>query len=159
MRLRAETYEQILAQLKSDSHREKDKRREPRVGLAAEADYVMVNEKGKRVAGVLRVRDVSVSGVGLVFPQEMPKKQRFVVQLKKKNDDPLWLICLTAHCRKVDGNFYSVGARIEQVLRADAVRKIEAQTAAASASAAVKSRPAATSSPADVERISKAILS
>ncbi len=147
-------YDQILAALKSDSHRVKDKRREPRVGLAGEAGYVTVNDKGKRVAGVVRVRDVSPSGIGLFFSEQMVKNQRFVLQLASSNDQPLWLVCLAAYCRRVDGGRFSVGARIHQVLRADQIQKIESH--AVVQAAPVKHR--ASMDVSDIERISKAIL-
>ena len=44
MRLSAQIYLQILASLKSDALKDRSKRREPRVGLAGEAEFVTVNE-------------------------------------------------------------------------------------------------------------------
>jgi hypothetical protein len=161
MRLSAEMYDQITAALKSDLHGNKDKRREPRVGLAGEVGYVTVTDKGKRMAGVVRVRDVSPSGIGLFFSEQIAKEQRFVLQLASSNRKPLWLVCLAAYCRKVDGGRFSVGARIHQVLRADQIQKIEAQTAAANAPVNARTTAVKQREPLDVtdiERISKAIL-
>ena len=110
MRMSAEMYEQIVAALRSDSHRDRDKRREPRVGLAAEVDYVTV-EEGKRIAGVVRVRDVSPTGIGLFFSKQIDKRQRFVVQLYTNSEEPMWLVCQAAYCRRVDGGSFSVGAQ------------------------------------------------
>ena len=154
MRLSAEMYRQITAALKSDSHREKDKRREPRVGMAAEVEYVTVNEAGKRIAGTVRVRDVSLSGIGLFFSQEIAKGQRFVAQLPSTNEDPVWLVCQVAYCRKVDGGRFSVGAKLNQILKADQIQKMEAQNAAP----VIKFRQPTAVAMSDVERISKAIL-
>ena len=154
MRMSAEMYEQIVAALKSDSHRDKDKRREPRVGLAGEVDYVTV-EEGKRIAGVVRVRDVSPSGIGLFFSRQIGKRQRFVVQLHGNDDEPMWLVCQAAYCRRVEGGSFSVGARINQILRAEQIQKMEVNTAAA---LAAPPRQPASLAMSDVERISKAIL-
>jgi PilZ domain len=156
MRLSAETYETIVAALKSDSQREKNKRREPRVGVAGEAEFVTVDSAGKRIAGTVRVRDVSPSGIGLLLSQQIAAKQRFVIQLYAANRDPLWLVCLAAYCRKVDGGVYSVGAKIQQVLRAEQIQKLESPPAAAAAVKVPARQRQVNQS--DVERISKAIL-
>jgi hypothetical protein len=151
-------YEQIVTALKSDSHREKDKRREPRVGMAGEAEFVTVDETGKRVAGTVRVRDVSTTGIGLFFSKQIEKQQRFVLQLYTSDQNPLWLVCRAAYCRRVEGGRFSVGAKINQILRPDQIQKMDVQSAAsATAGTSVRRNPVVTKS--DVERISKAILS
>jgi hypothetical protein len=154
MRLSAEMFDQIVAALKSDSHRDKDKRREPRVGMAGEADLVTVGENGKRAAGKVRVRDISASGIGIVFSQNLNKDQRFVIQLESAAGEPVWLVCLTAYCKKANGNF-SIGAKIKQVMRSDQIHRVEAQTAAASSIVAHTASPVDI---ADIARISKAII-
>jgi hypothetical protein len=160
MRLTAEMYEQIAGKLKSDSQGNRDKRQEPRVGLPGEANLVSVDDAGRRIAGVARVRDVSQSGIGLIFNQQLAVKQRFVIQLKYANDQPLWLICSTAYCRAIDGGRFTVGARLVQTLHAQEVRLVEAKQAAAAKAAAapVAVKKAVAVSASDVERISKAIL-
>ena len=50
MRLSAEMYEQIVAALKSDSHRERDKRLEPRVGLDRPCRIDLLEQRGQRFA-------------------------------------------------------------------------------------------------------------
>ncbi len=131
MRLSAQMYQQILKGLRSDSHREKDKRREPRVGMAGEVDFVTITELGKRVAGIAKVRDVSRSGIGLLFSHHIASHQRFVVQLESSSGEPIWLVCNAAHCRAVEGGHFSVGARILQLLHAEEIQKVEAKAAAA----------------------------
>jgi hypothetical protein len=168
MRLSAEMYDQIVAALRSDKQRDKDKRKEPRVGLAGEANLVAVSETGVRISGVTRVRDISPTGIGLIFNKQLAKGQRFVVQLEGFDGQPVWLVATTAYCRTIDNTKHSIGAKIQQVLRADQIQKIEDKaTAATAASAAVNAprRPATlapTAAPAaatsDIARISKAIL-
>jgi hypothetical protein len=155
MRLTAEMYEQIVAALKSDSHGDRDKRRQPRVGMAAEADFVMVIADGARIAGVVRVRDVSASGIGLLFARQIAKNQRFVLQLYGANEQPLWLVCTAAYCRGGEEDRYSVGARIQQILKADQIQRGELNPNAIAAAAA---RANAKVDMTDVERISRAIL-
>jgi hypothetical protein len=154
MRLSAELYDQIAASLRSDSVRDKDKRREPRVGMAGEADLITVGSDGKRVAGLVRIRDVSVNGIGFCSTQPLDLGQRFVVQLQAGNGERLWLVCLAAYCRKINHGNYIVGARIKQHMGAEQIRKVEAQTAAT----ALVSKPETPVDLADMARISKAIL-
>lgn len=156
MRLSAEMFDQIVAALKSDSRRDKDKRREPRVGVAGETTLVTVTEAGKRLSDTVRVRDISRTGIGLISTQNLAEKQRFVLQLQYANEEPLWLVCLTAYCRAVDGGRFTIGAKIQQLLKADQIPK-----PAPKASAAVGNPVAARSTPlnaSDISRISKAIL-
>jgi hypothetical protein len=158
MRLSAEMYEQIVAGLKSDSHRDKDKRREPRVGMAGEVDFVTVDDAGKRIAGSVKIRDVSRSGVGLLVNQRIAPQQRFVVQLASFNGEPIWLVCISAYCRPIDGGRFSVGARIMQLLRAEEIQKVEAKAMAANQAAIPIPRRASEGQEADIARISRAIL-
>jgi hypothetical protein len=154
MRLSAELYDQIVAALRSDSQRDKDKRREPRVGMAGEADLITVNAEGRRIAGLVRVRDISAAGVGLSFNQPLAQGQRFVLQLQAGKRERLWLVCHAAYSRKIGGGSYSVGARIKQVMRSEQIKNVEAQMAAAS----LVSKPGSSVQLADAARISKAIL-
>lgn len=154
MRLSAQSYQQILASLKSDALKDRSKRREPRVGLAGEAEFVTVNESGTRSAGLVRLRDVSRSGIGLLFNQAMAAKQHFVLRLHSYVDEPIWLVCSTAYCRPIESGQFAVGARIIQLLSAEEIHKIEAKAAAAKPATA---KPT-TAQEADISRISKAIL-
>jgi hypothetical protein len=169
MRLSAEMFNTIVAGLKSDSRSAKDKRKEPRVGVAGDAPLVSVGEGGRRISGTVRVRDLSPTGIGIIFNQELPAKQRFVIQLLHEDNQPLWLVCKAAHCRAIDGGRFTIGARIDQLLRAKEIHKIEQEKATAAAAAAAATakkahRPAPTpprvpalNTP-DIARISKAIL-
>jgi hypothetical protein len=108
------------------------------------------------MAGKVRVRDISATGIGMTFTQPLTKNQRFVIQLDSSKDGPIWLVCLTAYCRPGVGS-YTVGARIKQVMRAEEIAKIETQTGTAT------TMPIPTPAPvqgdmSDIARISKAIL-
>jgi hypothetical protein len=160
MRLSAEMYDRIVSGLKSDTQGEKNKRREPRVGLAGEVDFVAVTEIGKRLAGSAKIRDVSRSGIGLLFTQQIPRNQRFIVQLSSEQDNELWLICVAAYCRPTSGGFFSVGAKITQTMRGDQIRKTEARTADTAAKEPAESPPRKCHEldMSEVARIARAIL-
>ncbi len=155
MRVSVELYDQIVSALRSDKSGDKDKRREPRVGLTGEANLITVGADGKRLAGTVRIRDVSPGGIGLFFNQPLEKGQRFVLQLEAMNGDRLWLVCHAAHTKKIEGGRFLVGARVAQVMRADQIKQVEAQTAASSRRVARAESPVDL---ADVARLSKAIL-
>jgi hypothetical protein len=156
MRLSAEMYDQVLAALRSDSRGGKDKRREPRVGLAGEAKLVAMTDTGKRIADSVRVRDVSRGGIGLISNQQLISQQRFVLQLRYQDDEPLWLVCFTAYCRAIDGGRFTIGAKIQQLLKADQIPKAGAKAGVALAGhSPIKPKALAES---DIARISKAIL-
>jgi uncharacterized membrane protein YcjF (UPF0283 family) len=152
-------YKQIVEGLKSDSHQNRDKRREPRVGMAGEVEFVTVDDAGKRVAGQVKIRDISRSGVGLLFTQNLASWQRFVIQLASSTDEPIWLVCTAAYCRRIEEGQFSVGARIMQLLRAEQIHQIEAKSAAThKAAAMVPARKVLKEDQADIARISRAIL-
>jgi hypothetical protein len=158
MRLSAEMYNQIVEGLRSDSHRDKDKRREPRVGMAGEAQFVTMTAEGKRIAGMVKVRDVSRSGLGLLFAQQIPAQQRFVVQLASSSGEPIWVVCNSTHCRRIEGDVFSVGARILQLLRSDEIHKVEAKAAKAHAASLAPPPKPAQGNKADIARVSRAVL-
>lgn len=153
MRLSAEMFQEIVDALHSDVQRERDHRLEPRVGMAVEATLVSLGPDGKRLASRVRIRDISRSGIGLYYPTRFAKAQRLVIQLHTHNEEPIWLICVTAYCRRVEQDRYAVGARIKQMLRPEQVRKVEAQLGRAALGLLLD--PGAR---ADVARIAKAIL-
>jgi hypothetical protein len=158
MRLSAEMYKQIVAGLKSDSHQHRDKRREPRVGMAGEVEFVTVDETGKRVAGAVKIRDISRSGVGLLFNKPVLAQQRFVIQLASAKGEPVWLVCTTAYCRRVEEGWFSIGARIIQLLRAEQIQQIESKSSAPQPAPTEAMRGISLADRADVARISRAIL-
>jgi hypothetical protein len=165
MRLSADLYDQIIAALKSDGRADREKRTEPRVGLAGDSTLVTVDETGKRVSDLIRVRDVSRSGIGLIANQKLSAKQRFVLQLQYHNDEPLWMVCFTAYCRAIEGGRFTVGAKIEQLLKADQIPKAQPKPVAVPVGAGAAAAPyqpvpysPAQMSPSEIARISKAIL-
>ena len=104
----------------------------------------------------MRVRDISPRGIGLFSSRQIGICQRLVVQLYTYHkEEPVWLVCQVAYCRKVESGSFSVGARISEILRADQIRKMEAHTCSREELLASKSTSLQT---ADIERISKAIL-
>src|SRR3954465_13697273 len=119
MRLSAEMFNEIVDALRSDRKGDRDQRIEPRVGMAGEATLVSICSDGKRQVSRVRIRDVSRSGIGFCTGTKFGKDQRVIIQLLSHGGDPIWLICVAAHCRRVETDRYSIGARIKQVMRAE----------------------------------------
>ena len=154
MRLSAELFKQIVDGLRSDNRSDRDKRLEPRVGMAGEVTLIYLDTEGKRKSTRARVRDVSRSGIGLYHRTKFGKDQRMVVQLQSANGDPIWLLCVPAHSNCVEKDRWVVGARIKQALHPDEVRRLIDQMGNSAPHMLLSA-----SDRADAERIAKAILS
>jgi hypothetical protein len=162
MRLSAELFEQIVVALKSDTSSDRDKRLEPRVGMAGEATLVSLGTDGKRTSVRVRVRDVSHSGIGLHHHTHFALKHKFFLQLQSDGREPMCLVCVTAYCRRLgNGDGYSVGARISRVLKGEQVHKMEVELdrLQAQAKTPVTLGELSASDRARIDHISRAILS
>jgi hypothetical protein len=152
MMLSAEMFEQIAEALKSDGRPGRDKRLEPRVGMTGEVMLLNVSNRRRRGVMSVRVRDVSRSGVGLYHGKRFAKDQRFIIQLSTVTNEPIWMICVTAYCRKLEDDRFSIGARIQQVLSAAEVELLSRKLNGVGGDLNVENVV-------DINRISAAILS
>ena len=112
MQLSAELYSQIIKDLTSDGLGEfgRQQRREPRVGVRAKA-YILPSLSATTPIPV-RVRDVSVGGMGLLLPRELGPDRLFLLLLPKVGGHPpLRLACTVAHCQAIGDDLYAIGAR------------------------------------------------
>ena len=112
MQLSAELYSQIIRDLTSDGAGEfgRQQRREPRVGVRARA-YILPTLSATTPVAV-RVRDLSVGGMGLLLPRDMGPDRLFLVLLPKAGGHPpVRLACTVAHCQAIAEGLYAVGAR------------------------------------------------
>jgi hypothetical protein len=112
MQLSAELYSQIIKDLVSDGLGEfgRQQRREPRVGVRAKA-YILPSLSATTPIPV-RVRDVSVGGMGLLLPRDLGPDRLFLLLLPKSGGHPpLRLACTVAHCSAIAEDLFAVGAR------------------------------------------------
>ena len=112
MQLSAELYSQIVKDLVSDGLGEfgRQQRREPRVGMRARA-YILPSVSSTTPVPV-RVRDVSVGGMGLILSREISPDRLFLLLLPKGGGrPPVRLACTVAHCQEIGDDLYAVGAR------------------------------------------------
>ena len=154
MQLSAELYSQIVKDLVSDGLGEfgRQQRREPRVGMRARA-YILPSVSATAPVPV-RVRDVSVGGMGLLLPTEMGPDRLFLLLLPRAGGHPpVRLACTVAHCQAIAEDLFAVGARFARwdeiaALGPDVTCKSREWPAkAASAKAKIAQRLATTPSP------------
>src|ERR1700722_16123977 len=86
---------------------------------------VTLMSDGRRESQRVRIRDISHSGLGICYQKRFAKEQRFIIQLQSINGDPIWLICITAYCRKAESHRFVIGGRIKQVLKSEQVQRIQ----------------------------------
>lgn len=112
MQLSAELYAQIVKDLVSDGLGEfgRQQRREPRVGIRARA-YILPS-MSSTVPIPVRVRDVSVGGMGLLLPRDIGPDRLFLLLLPKGGGHPpVRLACTVAHSQTLAEDLFAVGAR------------------------------------------------
>ena len=112
MQLSAELYSQIIKDLTGDGLGEfgRQQRREPRVGVRALA-YILPTLSSTTPVPV-RVRDLSMGGMGLLLPQDLGPDRIFLLLLPKSGGHPpVRLACTVAHCHAIADDLYAVGAR------------------------------------------------
>ena len=112
MQLSAELYSQIVKDLVSDGLGEfgRQQRREPRVGMRARAH--ILPSVSATVPVPVRVRDVSIGGMGLLLTRELGPDTLFLLLLPKGGGKPpVRLACTVAHCQAIGDDLYAVGAR------------------------------------------------
>jgi hypothetical protein len=116
MLLSAELFNQIIAALRSDQQSGEERRVAPRVGLRAEVDVLLRPVPGApRV--LMRCRDLSVGGIGLVYDHALPPGHEFLVRLPAARGQPAVLVsCVTVHSRELDEKLFAIGARVVRTL-------------------------------------------
>ena len=116
MILSAELFNQIIAALRSDKQDGQERRTAPRVGLRAEVD-VLISPDGRTPAVRMRCRDLSVSGIGLVFNHTLPAGHEFIVRLPATGaTQTVYISCVVVHCRPLAKDLFAIGARTIRTL-------------------------------------------
>ena len=98
-----------VAHLKTDARGEGEKRERPRVGVRVGAEVYVEGEEGEREVGVT-VRDISATGISLVYREAIPRGTVFAMRLPRKDGRVVGVCCVVKHCRRVADRVYSFGA-------------------------------------------------
>jgi hypothetical protein len=126
MHLRADQYQQIVKQLRSEtvSGRSSERRGSPRVGLRAQVRIIPCRTGIEPTAITAWVRDVSVEGVGFIFPMALEAGTYLVMSLPiADGEDPtLDLLFVVVRCNPLSNGHFSIGASFQRVITAEDVK-------------------------------------
>ena len=117
MKFSADMFKQIIATLRSDGSgaRGHEKRVEGRVGLRCSVDIIPFQFGDKGSKGVtVWVRDLSVSGIGLVSARPFEANVEFVVGFVRDNRKPLSVRYKVRYCKRLARDLHSIGASFER---------------------------------------------
>ena len=125
MTLTASLFQQILTSLRSDTGRRfNEQRMGPRVGVRGKIKVQRGTAEASPNQPPLEVwvRDVSISGIGLLSSEAMTAGTHFRAQFPKVDDLPLTLLYTVVHCKSVSKGLFVVGARLADVPQPQAPR-------------------------------------
>lgn len=126
MRLSAEQYEQIVAALRSDQGRKRqsDKRTAPRVGLRMQLRIIPCIPTKTPQKHLLRIRDISVSGIGLIHTEPMLPGTFFLAGFQRANGESLLVLYRVVRCMYLGHRQYTVGATFERLITPEMLNKV-----------------------------------
>jgi hypothetical protein len=116
MQLSAEMFEAIVKNLKGSAPEGRDKRREPRAGLCGKADMIPIS-LDQRVAKscLVRVRDLSPRGIGLVHNKRLGVDTQFAIQLPCGNNARITVVYTVRHCKTLSPDLFSIGGLLREL--------------------------------------------
>jgi hypothetical protein len=120
MYLRAEQYEQIVRQLRSEqTGAQSERRASPRAGLRAQVQVIPCRTQSPAEPLTAWVRDVSADGMGLLLPQHVEPGTYLVVTLPTRNLKTLDLLFLCVRSESLGNGQFSIGARFNRIITAE----------------------------------------
>jgi hypothetical protein len=125
MTLTAQLFQQILTSLRSDTGRRfNEQRLGPRVGVRGRIKLLRgaADLAQQQPPIEVWVRDISISGIGLLSSEPMTSGARFRAQFPKADEEPLTLLYTVVHCKSVSKGLYVIGARLADVPQSQAPR-------------------------------------
>jgi hypothetical protein len=119
MNLSAEQFEHIIAALRSDAicGRNAEQRAAPRVGMRMQVSVALLNNGAAITRHQVRVRDISITGIGLLASEEIQIGTYFAVHFAGR-DDGVTVLYQVVRSQAVGEKMYQVGASFVQYLNA-----------------------------------------
>ncbi|MGF1634240.1 MAG: PilZ domain-containing protein [Phycisphaerae bacterium] len=110
MRLTCQVIEQILT-IRSDTPTRRQQRKHPRVGARLKAVIApcTVDDNGIKPL-VVRIRDISARGIGLVSSRRLAKGHQFTLFISQADSKSVRVICAVRHCRALPDGSFTIGA-------------------------------------------------
>jgi PilZ domain-containing protein len=116
MELTSEQFAEIVESVQRSANRDKgrDKRRAPRIEQNSKVVITPVTgtpaaPQHKQSLSVT-VRNVSSRGMAILLNQWLNKGDQFVMKMSSKAGGGVSMLCTVAHCRRINGNLFFVGA-------------------------------------------------
>jgi hypothetical protein len=121
MVLSAEKFEIILASLRSDAvcGRNQEKRNNPRVGVRMHVNIAFRRADDVMTTCTMRVRDISLKGIGLLGSTEIPEGTFFAIQLSGRAER-VAVVYRVVRCQPIGSDMFQVGASFEQYIGSEA---------------------------------------
>ena len=111
MQLSADVYLQLVESLKTEPRRGREQRCAARVGVGGLLKVQLISGSNLKPAIKVRLRDLSVDGIGLTTSNRLAAGARFLLALPRTGGGDLVMICEVRHCKKVADNVYNVGGK------------------------------------------------
>lgn len=112
MQLTAIEFAKLINDLRCDM-RPEERRTNPRAPARSQVEVIPVAAGVSRpVARMLRVRDISRNGMGLISGEKAADGARFLVLLPKSATDMFTLLCEVARVTRLPGDAYGLGLRM-----------------------------------------------
>jgi len=128
MQLMAQDYAEILASLKALTDTKGHERRTAaRMDVQAQVKIVPCKD-GKASASdayTCLTRDLSFKGIGLFQSRQSARGSQFVIELPRREDKPLTLLCTVMYCRALADGLYNVGATFNRTFDFNAPPVVE----------------------------------
>ena len=126
---------QNLAEIMESLRREGDpagmeKRQATRMSIQGRVQVVPVEGDSHKPFTVL-LRDISLTGIGMLQSRSMPPGQQFVVMFPRAKLEPLSVLCVSRFCRELADGLFNVGAAFTKVVAQKTPRDRSAAAAAA----------------------------
>jgi hypothetical protein len=108
MQLTAEKLSDLVSSLRTNVARGMEKRKDPRVGLRARVQLLLV---GRHEPVDVWVRDVGVAGIGLLSPIQLQAGTGFSLSFWDEDGNATFVKCGVCHCRKMGSEQFQIGAK------------------------------------------------
>src|SRR5437764_4137704 len=121
MVLSADKFELILASLRSDAvcGRNQEKRNDPRVGVRMHVNVAFRGAGDVMTCATMRVRDISIKGIGLLGSTHNPLGTFFAIHLSGRGQR-IAVVYRVVRCQPIGSDMYQVGAAFEKYIGPEA---------------------------------------
>ena len=113
MKLDRKLFKSVVDALRGEGRRG-DQRACPRVGLTAEVLIKPLGSNENQQMVVVRVRDLSRTGIGFLHTMSMHEGMEMLLHLPIPGFQPQVILCEVRHCRAVGEKLFAVGASLRK---------------------------------------------